>query len=197
MLAALCALSACAPAPVSMPATQASEVLELFAAGRGDDDVCTAQGRATLRGAVRAYGAAMAEAGEIWPNVRAFGDTPDAVSAVEVSVMIGVAAGFIEASDLHGPARGLARQMTFAHWPSVRDLRRAADVACPELAELQTTASRFVMERERYESAMQRDDARAGERRQRHAERMQRSLAEMQALAEVVTQKVEESRRAS
>ncbi|MDZ4689847.1 hypothetical protein [Terricaulis sp.] len=194
ILAAAFAASACAPAPVTMPATQASEVLELFAAGRAPGDVCTAQGRAMLRGAVRAYGAAMAEAGEVWPDASAFGDAPDSLSSVEVSVMIGVAAGFVEVSDLHGPARGLARQMTFAHWPSMRDLRRAADVACPELVELQQTAARFVVERERYESAMRRDDARASERRRRHAERMQRSLAEMQMLAEVVTRKVEESR---
>ncbi len=187
-------LSACAPAPVAMPATQASEVLELFAAGRARDDVCTAEGRATLRGAVRAYGAAMAEAGEVWPNVAAFGQAPEGLSSVEVSVLIGVAAGFIEASDLPGSVRGLARQLTLAHWPSVRDLRRAAEVACPELVELQQTAARFVIERERFEEMRARDDMRAAERRERQAQRMRRSLAEMQALAETVTRKVEESR---
>ncbi|MBC7769147.1 MAG: hypothetical protein H7124_10205, partial [Phycisphaerales bacterium] len=57
IVAAALGSSACAPSPVSMPATQASEVLELFAAGTPPGDVCTPQGRALLRGAVRAYGA--------------------------------------------------------------------------------------------------------------------------------------------
>lgn len=196
IVAAAVAVSACAPAPVAMPASQASEVLELFAAGRAPGDVCTAQGRALLRGAVRAYGAAMAEAGEVWPNARALSGGPDALTSVEASVMIGVAAGFIEISDLDGAARAAVQQTTFAHWPSVSDLRRAADVACPELAELQSTAARFVMERERYENAPQRTDARSEERRRRQADRMQRSLAEMQALADIVTARVEESRSA-
>ena len=57
-------LSACAPGPVAMPATQASEMLELIAAGHPPGDVCTPQGRALLRGAVRSYGNAMAQAGQ-------------------------------------------------------------------------------------------------------------------------------------
>lgn len=194
MLVALCALSSCAPAPVSMPATRASEVLELFAAGRARDDVCTARGRATLRGAVRAYGAAMAQGGEVWPSMAAFTGSADALTAVEVSVVIGVAAGLVEASDLPSPARAMARQMTLAHWPSVRDLRAAANVACPELVELQQTTARLVMERGRFELMSAQSDSRAAERRRLQAQRMQRSLAEVQALAETLSRKVEESR---
>jgi len=197
ILAAACAASACAPSPAAMPASQASEVLELFAAGRPPRDVCTPEGRALLRGAVRAYSAAMAEAGEAWPAFPDAGREPGEITNVEITVLIGVAAGFIEASDLRGPTRTLAQRMTLAHWPSVRDLRRAADVACPELVALQQTASRFVLERERFERLSDRaDSARAQERLRRHAARMQRSMAEMQALAEIVTRKVEESRRA-
>ena len=44
-------LCACAPGPAAMSATQASEMLELFAAGHAPGDVCTPQGRALLRGA--------------------------------------------------------------------------------------------------------------------------------------------------
>ena len=153
ILTAALLVGACAPAPVMMPATQASEVLERFAAGNAPGDICTAQGRALLRGAVRAYGAAMAEAGETWPNAPAFGRAAESITSVEVMVMISVASGFVEMSDLRGPARALAGQMTFAHWPSVRDLRRASEVACPELVQLQQTASRFVMERERFDGA--------------------------------------------
>jgi len=197
ILAAACAASACAPSPVAMPASQASEVLELFAAGNGPGDVCTPEGRALLRGAVRAYSAAMAEAGEPWPALPGVGREPGEITNVEITVLIGVAAGFIEASDLRGPARTLAQRMTLAHWPSMNDLRRAADVACPELVELQQTASRFVLERERFERLSERaDTSRARERLVRHAARMERSMAEMQMLAQVVTRKVEESRRA-
>ena len=199
ILTAALLVGACAPAPVMMPATQASEVLERFAAGNAPGDICTAQGRALLRGAVRAYGAAMAEAGETWPNAPAFGRAAESITSVEVMVMISVASGFVEMSDLRGPARALAGQMTFAHWPSVRDLRRASEVACPELVQLQQTASRFVMERERYETLLERArrSERGAERLQRHTERMERSMAQMQALAELVTRKVEESRRSS
>lgn len=199
IVAAALLISACGQAPVSMPASQASEVLERFASGAEPGDVCTPQGRALLRGAVRAYGAAMSEAGEIWPNSPAIGDAPRALTSVEAMVLVGVASGLVEVSDLRGPARMLAAQMTIAHWPSVRDLRRAAEVACPELVQLQQSASRFVLERERYESlarGAERGGQRAHERLQRHAERMERSLAQMQALADLVTRKVEESRRA-
>jgi|GEM_PF-1968110 len=192
------ATSACAPPPVTMPATEASEVLERFAAGAAPGDLCTGQGRALLRGAVRAYGAAMAEAGETWPNAPVFGDAPENLTSVEVMVMISVASGFVEMSDLRGQARMFARQMTFAHWPSIRDLRRATEVACPELVQLQQTASRFVLERERYESLRERAERggqRSHERLQRHAERLETSLAQMQALADAVTRKVQESRR--
>src|SRR5512134_1117443 len=49
ILAFAAALSACAPAPVQMPAAQASEVLNLFAVGRGPANLCSADGRALLR----------------------------------------------------------------------------------------------------------------------------------------------------
>ncbi len=193
-------LSACAPGPVAMPATQASEMLELFAAGNPPGDVCTPQGRALLRGAVRSYGNAMAQAGETWPNFEAFGREPNSITSVEASVVIGVASGFVEASDLRGPARAFAMHMTLANWPSVRDLRQAAVVACPELVQLQQAASRFVVERERYEQMAERargHDTRGTEHLRRLADRMQRSMTNMQVLAETVTQKVEQSRRES
>lgn len=192
-------LSACAPGPAAMSATQASEMLELFAAGHPPGDVCTPQGRALLRGAVRSYGNAMAQAGQTWPNFEAFGHEPNAVTSVEASVVIGVAAGFVEASDLRGPARAFAMHMTLANWPSIRDLRQAAVVACPELVELQQAASRFVVERERYQEMAERargHDTRAAEHLRRSADRMQRSMTNMQVLAETVTRKVEQSRRA-
>jgi len=117
------------------------------------------------------------------------------LNSVEVSVLIAVAAGFVEASDLRGPARMLAAQMSLEHWPAVRDLRAASQVACPELLQLQRTTARFVMERERYDALASRaDDARAAERLRRQQERMARSMQAMRALAAQITLKVEESR---
>ncbi|MBL8547121.1 MAG: hypothetical protein JNL81_11705 [Hyphomonadaceae bacterium] len=193
------ALCACAPAPVEMPAAQAAEVLERFAAGNPPADVCTPEGRAVLRGAVRSYGDAMAQAGETWPDFEAFGREPNGITGVEASVVIGVVSGFVEASDLRGPSRALAMDMTLANWPSVRDLRQAALVACPELVELQQAASRFVIEQDRYQQLAERargHDTRAVEHLRRSADRMQRSMEDMRVLAEMVTRKVEQSRRA-
>ena len=71
VLALAAALSACAPAPVHMPAAQAAEVLNLFSAGRGPANVCSADGRALLRGAVRAYSREMNRSGVAWPGTEA------------------------------------------------------------------------------------------------------------------------------
>lgn len=79
-----------------MPASEAGAWLERFAASAAPDNVCTPQGRATLRGAVRAYGRAMAEGGQVWPNIAAIGQEPNAITAVEASVMIAAASGLVE-----------------------------------------------------------------------------------------------------
>ncbi len=42
--------AACAPQPVRMPAAEASELLARFAAGSGQAEICTNEGRAMLRG---------------------------------------------------------------------------------------------------------------------------------------------------
>lgn len=184
-----------------MPASEAGAWLERFAASAAPDNVCTPEGRATLRGAVRAYGRAMAEGGQVWPNIAAIGQEPNAITAVEASVMIAAASGLVEVSDLRGPARGLVLQTGLAHWPAVRDLHVAARVACGDLVNLQQTASRFVLERERYkilaERAQRRRDARAAEQLHRQAERMQRSMVEIEMLTERLAERVEQSRNAS
>ncbi len=151
VIAALCvgALGACAPAP--MPPVQAAHVLEAFAAGAADAvDVCASDGRSTLRSAVRSYAAAMAESGVSWPNLREPEDTAEPLDALEASVLISFAAGFIEASDLPQPARGRAYRMAMAHAPQVWSFRRVADEACAEVAALQRAAARYVLEMERY-----------------------------------------------
>ncbi|MGE0743186.1 MAG: hypothetical protein AB7O98_17760 [Hyphomonadaceae bacterium] len=198
MMALGLAVSACAPLPPTMPATEASELLERFAAGEAPADMCSAQGRALLRGAVRAYGAAMAEAGEIWPTAPREGSEVDTLTSVEVSVLIAVASGFVHVSDLRGPARLPEAQMSFANWPAVSDLRVAARVACPELVRLQRTAARFVMLRDQVQHEIERAERRGGERVEarvrRQSDRLATTEREMEALANVVTEKVAEAR---
>lgn len=187
-LASVLALTAaaCAPQPVRMPAAEASELLARFAAGSGRADVCTTEGRAVLRGAVRAYGAEMRANGVAWPMIPAFGGDPDAVSAVDVSVLIATAAGFVETSDFQGPARGMVSHLQFAQWPEIRGMRTAAGVACDEVMALQQAAARFVVESERFREmaeGAQRGGAALAERLQRQSDRVERAQAQMQTMA--------------
>jgi hypothetical protein len=169
-----------------MPAAHASELLELFAAGSsGTVDVCTPEGRATLRGAVRAYGAEMVANGVAWPSLPAVSDAPDQFNKVDVSVFVAFAAGFVEASDLNGQARQIARELSFAQWPELRDMRQAARVACPEVVALQQAAARAVLETERLrlmaDGAPR--SAEAADRLRRQHERTERAHLQMQQLA--------------
>jgi len=177
----------CAPAtaPLPMPATQASEVLEQFAAGAAPEDVCTPEGRALLRGAVRAYAAEMQSGGVDWPALPAADGASGDMRSVDASVVIAFAAGFVEASDFSGPARALVRQVSFAQWPAIAEMRQAARVACEQVAELQQSAAHFVLEASRYESLSA--DAGVGAGAQdsvaRQARRMQRARAQMEMRA--------------
>jgi hypothetical protein len=189
--------SACAPAPLDMPATHASEVLERFAAGGGPGDICTPEGRAMLRSAVRAYSDEMASAGVAWPSVPAWGGDPDQLKSVDVSVLVAFAGGFVQASDFRGPARRLASRLSFAQWPELSGMRHAARVACEEVANLQHAAARLVLETERHRRLTQRatkDQASAGERVQRQARRLERAQAAMQSAALAVEWRVQAAR---
>lgn len=187
---------ACAPAPVRVPAAQASELLERFASGAaGAANVCTPEGRATLRGAVRAYGAEMGVNGVAWPTMPALGGDPDHVSSVEISVLIAFAAGFVEASDFHGQARGMAHHLAFAQWPEIRGMRDAARVACGEVVALQQAAARFVMETERLRAMSERDGG-SRERLRRQHRRVERAELQMRDIAAAMEARVEAARGA-
>ena len=195
ILASAFMTSACAPGPSAMPATQASELLERFAAGASAQDVCTPEGRAMLRGAVRAYSAEMARAGLTWPTAPGAGD-PDAVKSVDANVLIAFTAGFVERSDFSGPARRLIGQFTFAQAPDLPNLRRAARVACEEMAAFQQAAARFVLETERYRGVSQRAEKDIGDGAQldRQARRLERAEVAMQTAAFAVESRVEAAR---
>jgi hypothetical protein len=180
-----------------MPATDASEMLELFAAGSAPRDVCTREGRAMLRGAVRSYGAEMARAGVAWPAIPAPGDARE-VGRVDAAVLSAFAAGFVDASDFSGQARALIGRQVFVAWPAIRGMRQAAHVACEEVAALQQSAARFVLETQLYQS-MASYALRSGatERMQQQAERVQRAQAQMLVSAAQVAAAVREARRES
>ena len=178
---------ACAPAPQPMAASEASEHLERFAAGSGDD-VCTAEGRALLRGAVRAYGAELARAGVAWPTFR----DGEVLHRTDVAVAVAFAAGIVDASDFQGKARSAISRFTSAHWPQLGDLRMAARLACTQALELQQAAARVAAEMERYERLSGRGDP---ERLRRQRERLERAQAQLQALANAVEAEIAEARR--
>jgi hypothetical protein len=176
-----------------MAATQASEILAQFAAGGGPVDICTPQGRAQLRGAVRSYGAEMLAAGVAWPASPAAGVDPDDLSSVDVAVLAAFATGFVEASDLSGGARALE---AFDGWPELDGLRHAARAACEEVAELQLAAARFALETERYRQLSERagDDARAAERLELQARLAQRAEARLQMMQAELIARIEAAR---
>lgn len=182
-----------------MPAAEASELLARFAAGSGSADVCTDEGRAVLRGAVRAYSAEMQANGVAWPAIPGMGGGgPDAISSVDVSVLIASAAGFVDASDFSGPVRRLIGQLSFAQWPEIRSMRQAARVACPDVVQLQQAAAQFVVESERMRLMAERADnarnrQRVAERLQRQSVRVERAQVQMQTMAAVVQARMSEA----
>lgn len=196
VLTVLAAASACGPAPAVMPATRASELLERFAAGAAPADVCTPAGRAVLRGAVRAYGAAMHAGGVTWPSVPLSEERPaQRLNSTDVSVLVAFVAGFVDASDFRGASRAALAQLSFAHWPEMARMRDGARVACAEVVALQQAAARVVMEMERLRLiAEPGDDARNTERLARQHVRVERAQAHMQTLAAVVEARMEAAR---
>jgi len=122
-------LAACTPVP-RMPAAEARQAIERFAAGTQEFDVCTNAGRAVLRGAVRSYSAAEAEAGRMWPIVPNGENDAELFDSVNGSVLLAVAAGFVQVNDLRGEAQSAARMFALEYWPQMRDTRLAARLAC-------------------------------------------------------------------
>ncbi|HYD72548.1 MAG TPA: hypothetical protein VEF55_05385 [Candidatus Binatia bacterium] len=189
VLAAGVLACACAPGPQPMAASEASEHLERFAAGASAGDVCTPQGRAVLRGAVRAYGAELARAGVAWPTL------PEGAGATmrstDVAVALAFAGGFIEASDLQHASRGMVSRFALANWPQLRGMRRAANLACAQMIELQAAAARLVVEMKRFERMSARGDP---ARLALQQERLANAEAQLQTLAEMVHAEIAEAR---
>jgi len=192
LAAGVLACASCAPAPQPMAASEASEHLERFAAGASAGEVCTPQGRATLRGAVRAYGAELARAGVAWPALPQ-GDG-EALRSMDTAVVLAFAGGFVEASDLQRASRGMVSRFAFAHWPKMRELRGAGRLACAQMVELQAAAARLTVEMERFERMSLRGDP---ARLRRQQERLANAQADLEALAALVEREIAEARRGS
>jgi hypothetical protein len=198
IMALAAAAGACAPAPVEMPAAQASEVLNLFAAGRGPASVCSADGRALLRSAVRAYAREMSQAGVAWPVVPGVSGEAGNVTTVDGSVAIAFAAGFVKAGDLPVPARHIMTQLTFDEWPEITRMRAAARVACQDVVALQQAAAHYLVERARMADMAGGAKgvglrAESAERLQRQSVRVARAEMQMNDMAAIVEARMEEA----
>lgn len=187
VLSAALLVGACAPGPAPMAASEASEHLARFAAGSAED-VCTPQGRSLLRGAVRSYGAELARAGVAWP---ALGEG-EALHSTDVAVAVAFAAGFLEASDFQGGARGSVSHFALTYLPQFREMRAAARVACTQVVDLQQAASRLALEMERFQRMSMRSDP---ERLRRQRERLENAEAQLNATAAAVQAQIEDARR--
>jgi hypothetical protein len=135
--------------------------------------------------------------GVAWPTIPAMGSDPNALSTVDVSVLIAFAAGFVEASDFQGQARQLVGRLSFAHWPEIRSMRQAARVACADVVQLQQAAAQFVFESERLrqmaERAEGRSSVRTAERLHRQSVRVERAQVQMQTVAATVQARMDAS----
>jgi hypothetical protein len=191
----LMALAACGGPSDDLPAEEARSVLEDFARGRAPADACTAEGRELLRTATRSYSKAMAERGEPWPDIASITSSDTAsITDVDIMVLAGVGAGFIEPSDLRGPARDMSQLMLINAHAQISDAHRAIREACHEVLALQQAAARYAIELQRYEEAERRAERRGGESRtdaRRRHERMQRAQREMERRTEALQAKVE------
>lgn len=195
MRKALLALTAAALAagcgPTRMNAADAAHVLERFAAGAHDAvDVCAVDGRHTLRGAVRAYGEAMAEGGQAWPNLQGFEGRQEMLTAVELSVVISYAAGFVRSSDLQSNARGRMQRLALSNLPHLIQFRGVAMTACAEVVAVQRAAAAYLREMQAYqvivETAGRRGGREAADRIMRQRQRVDDRRADMEAAARVV-----------
>lgn len=177
-----------------MSASEASERLAQFAAGAGASDVCTPEGRSLLRGAVRAYGAAMAQAGVAWPAAPRRPD--EHLRGVDAAVTVAFAAGFLQASDFQSSSRAAVNRIAATYWPQLAGMRGAARLACSQVVELQQAASHMVTEMERAQrlAAQAERSAPKAERLRRQQERLERAQAQLDALAAAVEAEIERAR---
>jgi hypothetical protein len=189
-------LAACGPAAPSLTAEEAHAVLEDFARGHAPADVCTPEGRSLLRSAVRTYGKAQEDLGVEWPDVVGImTDEQGTIAEIDALAIGALAGGFIEPSDLRGPAQTLSRIIGAVHHPAIADVQRAVRHACSEVFARQQAVARAAIEEKRYQQAVNSAE-RFGEHRvrdvrRRYAPRLARIGREVERLTAAVERKLE------
>lgn len=199
LASALAFAAACSPSP-DMPADEAYGVLEDFAQGDAPADVCTDEGRALLRRATRAYARAQSGA---WPDVQAMIESDgESASPAEMLVLGALSMGFVEPSDVRGPAGAFAGMVSATDFRGdIRDFRAAVEFACSEMFELQQEAARLSLMNQQYQRAMQSAERRSPERveevRRRYANRIENARRRIERLSDDLQDKLEEGGYAS
>jgi hypothetical protein len=143
-LSALLIAASCAPALPATSAEEARDLIQGMSRGGAPVDVCTADGQARFRSAVRAHAQAKHEAGEAWPNFEGL-EEGERVGADAVVVAIAFSAGQIEASDLQGPARWQVQRWSLNSWPQIAQLRSHSGDVCREVVAVRRAGVRYVV----------------------------------------------------
>ncbi|MEZ5961489.1 MAG: hypothetical protein R3C30_13860 [Hyphomonadaceae bacterium] len=138
--------AACAPALPSMSAEEANTLIQGMSRGGAPVDVCTSEGQALFRSAVRTHARAMHDAGEAWPNFEGL-EEGDEVGADAVVVALGLTAGHIEPGDLQGEARGQVQRWALNAWPQLLQVRAHSAEVCNEMVAVRRAGVRFVISR--------------------------------------------------
>lgn len=187
---------ACSPAP-SLSVEDARTIVDDVGRGAARVDVCTEEGRATYRAAVRVYSAEQAAQGKVWPNVMAALSGDHTMDGGEAAVMGAIIAGYVRASDLAGDAGRVSQMLNMSiNLNDQRNLfRNGMRDACAEVMELQQLVAREqvyagLMERRAARALERGDEARAREIRYDLYEHSQRIADDVQRLTTAIEAKI-------
>jgi hypothetical protein len=191
--ASLAALVACDSAP-RMTETEARSALRRLASDHRA--VCSADGRAQLRQAARAYSNAMKQKGELWPSVNVFLEEGEPYAQMEILVIGAMMYGLLTPSDLGGDAPRIRRAVNDVlpagfklETYNIRDSQ-----ACGEVFDAFEDVTRTAVDQARLDRQIQRAArrgdhdrlSRLAERRGRLVRRMEKACADLREALERV-----------
>jgi hypothetical protein len=142
-VALLLAAAACAPALPQVSTDDARDMIRRMNEGAAPVDVCTPEGAALFRSAVRTHAKAMHDAGETWPNFEGLEDG-DEVGPDAVVVALGFSSGHIQAGDLQGEGRWQVQRWALHAWPQLTQLRSLSSQVCPEIVAVRRAGVRYI-----------------------------------------------------
>lgn len=172
-----------------MSAEEAERLLHRLAAGDTEHELCTGEGQLALRGAVRAYGLSMTEAGREWPPLPNEDGAIIEATSLDAGVLVAYAGGWLEPSDFQEPARGRLLGTDLLQSRELRMVRAIAPRACEETARWHAAATHFAIESLAYERT------RDPERRARRRERVEQAREAMELAREAVAARAVETVR--